>query len=294
MHSDAIEISALFSAAVVMVIYGVWRINHSAIELETTNQRVTLPDNAGLIMRLGATFGYIISKSHHMSKFKPNGNVDDILIQAGSPFGLNGAEYHLVSVGAVALGIGIGAIVAFLLHLNIIIALMIGAIVAAYPRLKVRSARKERVFKIERSLPHTTELIVMAMESGAQLRQALSEVVRRTDGPLTDEMSRALNTMNTGVGESEALATMAKRINMSNVDHLVTALIGTKHSGVGTYLDHLKLQVERLQRERLEASEKSARSLMVRLAIPLVVFFLPSMGLVLLGPGMVQIMHGLG
>ena len=52
-------------------------------------------------------------------------------------------------------------------------------------------------------------------------------------------------------------------------------------------------EVDRLRRERMEQAEKDARSMMVKITIPLALFFLPSIGILLLGPGLVQILHGL-
>lgn len=291
MNSAVVEVPFLAGLSAILVIYGIWRVNHATLGMVERGVTADV-SSAPLIIRLGASVGRLIP-----SRLRPRGVSQDLearLMLAGSPFGLSATEFTMISTGALVLGGIVGIACLLLLKLNLIFAMAAGGFIAYYPSLAVRSARKTRVRQVERELPYTTELLVMAIESGMQLRAALTEVTIQTAGVLVDEIKTVLSTINTGMSETDALTAMSMRLGMANVDHLVSALAGTHSSGVGTYLEHLKTQVGRLRRERMETADKKARSMMVKITIPLALFFLPAIGILLLGPGFTQIIHGLG
>ena len=291
-NGAVLEVASLIGLSVIVIVYGLWKMNHHALIIDEGNVTVNIHPDAPLIIRLGAAVGKVIARN---PRFRRNASrdIETRLMLAGNPYGLTGNEFALVSTGAIVLGFVVAILCMLLLNINILLAAIFGVFIAIYPSQALKAARKKRIKRIERELPYTMELLVMAMEAGMQLRAALHEVTVQASGVLVDEIKNVLNSINTGMSEAEALTSMSTRLALPNVDHLVTALVGTRSSGVGTYLEHLRAQVDRLRRERMEQAEKDARSMMVKITIPLALFFLPSIGILLLGPGFVQILHGL-
>ena len=291
-NSAVLEVAFLIGLSMGAIVYGLWKINHRTLVIDEGSVAINVRSDAPLIIRLGAALGKVIARN---PRFRRNASksIETQLMLAGNPYGLSGSEFTLVSMGAIVLGFIVGIVCMLLLNLNILFAAVFGILIAIYPSQALKAARKTRVKKVERELPYTMELLVMAMEAGMQLRAALHEVTVQASGVLIDEIKIVLSSINTGMSEAEALTAMSTRLALPNVDHLVTALVGTRSSGVGTYLEHLRAQVDRLRRERMEQAEKDARSMMVKITIPLALFFLPSIGILLLGPGLVQILHGL-
>ena len=150
--------------------------------------------------------------------------------------------------------------------------------------------------QIQRSLPDLIDLLTISVEAGLGFDAALAHVRRNVTGALSDEIGRTLQEMQLGVPRSQALRDLADRSDVPELRGFVLAMVqadkfGTTISGV------LRSQSKELRLRRRQRAEEIAMKVPVKLLIPLILGFLPAMFIVVVGPGIIRLIHkfsGLG
>jgi len=157
--------------------------------------------------------------------------------------------------------------------------------------LKFRIAGRR--MRILHALPDALDLLVVCVESGMGLDQALSRVGRemRLAGP---ELSREMKVLNlelrAGKMRREALKNLALRVGLEDMNSLVTMLIQADAFGASV-ADTLRVYSDALRVRRCRRAEEMAAKLPVKLLFPLVLFILPALFVVILGPAGIQLMR---
>lgn len=163
------------------------------------------------------------------------------------------------------------------------------------PTLGLEKLVKERQMKLKISLPDALDLLVVAVEAGLGLDQALQYVSREIQNghaELADELSLVGFEMRAGKRRSESLRNLAVRTGEAELRKLVAILTQSDRFGTSmgeslrTHSDYMRL------RRKQEAEEKAAK-IGVKLVFPIFLFILPSMMLVAAGPALLQIFSGL-
>lgn len=156
---------------------------------------------------------------------------------------------------------------------------------AAAPTLHVRRARRQRVERIEQDLPIALDLLATLGESGVGFDAALERVcsTRLSLRPLAQEFRRYQADLLSGRPRVASLRRLSRRIELTSVSVLVSALVQAEQLGMGLS-DVLKRQAEDLRDRRRERANAFAAGLPVKLMFPLVACFLPGIFLWTLGP----------
>ena len=165
-----------------------------------------------------------------------------------------------------------------------LVMLVLGALIGWFG-IDVMLARfhQQRRQAILRDLPTLMDLLVLSLEAGMGLDRALRTVIREYQSPLSDEIQRVLIDMDLGVGRGDAFERMALRVGLENLHALSRAIIQSEELGVslvGTMQNHSR--EVRISRRR--DAEAEALRAPIKMLIPLVVFILPTLFLLLLGP----------
>ncbi len=155
----------------------------------------------------------------------------------------------------------------------------------------VQSKAKARKNDILRALPFTFDLISISVSAGMALDGAMTVVSERTKGPLADELSRTLREINLGIPRSEALLNLCKRTGVEDLKNFVVAINYISKLG-GSLSEVIKVQTEAMRVKRRQRAETKANQAPVKMMIPLVLFILPCLFLVILGPAAVQFASG--
>lgn len=160
-----------------------------------------------------------------LSKFRFSKHLQRLIDQAGIP----------MKAGALVLGIlSLGGLV-FLLALDLLdsllLALLVGLIASSLPYLYIRRKKRKRQEDFESLLPEAIDMITNALKSGFSLESALSMAAREIRDPLGIEFAIAFEEQNLGVGLSEALTNMGKRVESEDLGLLTTALLIQKKTG---------------------------------------------------------------
>lgn len=133
-------------------------------------------------------------------------------------------------------------------------------------------------------LPAVLDLTAMLLQAGSSLSAALVRVAEAPKiTPLTFELMRLRQRLQSGVGLEQALQQLANRLPLPEVNAFVmTAMHAIKNGSVLS--DALLFQAQQRRQEALLRMEKRAQEAPVKLLLPLVLCFFPVSFLLLLGP----------
>ena len=153
---------------------------------------------------------------------------------------------------------------------------------------KMVSARQRR---LRIGLPDALDLMVIAVESGVGIDQTFVSVtteLRDTHRDVTDELSLVMLEMRAGTSRIEALHNLATRTCEPEVRKLVAVLAQTDRFGT-SISEALRAHADFMRVTRRLAAEEKAGKLGVKLVFPIFFLILPSMALVVAGPGLLQV-----
>jgi tight adherence protein C len=153
------------------------------------------------------------------------------------------------------------------------------------------SARaKERQRAIVRDLPDTLDQITICMEAGLGFESSLARASQGNDRPLARELGRMLQEIQVGVGRRQALRGLAERNDVPDLRHFVTATLQAETYGVPV-ARVLHTHAAELRTKRRQRAEEAARKLPLKLLIPLVLFVMPPLFIILVGPAALRLME---
>lgn len=233
------------------------------------------------------------------TRMTPAGATDEtraLLQKAGNPGRIGVAEFIGIKIVVFIVFIGVGIVVQLMVDdITYRIMLLILCIVIGYaaPDTYVQSLIRERANLIKKKLPDTIDLLIVSVEAGLGFDQAVAKVVEKVTGPIAIEFGRALDEMRLGKQRSRALKDMAARMDIQEVSTFVAAITQSEQLGV-SISTVLRVQSESIRVARAQAIREAAAKLPVLMLIPLVFFIFPSIFVVLLGPGLINIMKSLG
>jgi tight adherence protein C len=141
------------------------------------------------------------------------------------------------------------------------------------------------------ALPDALDLLVVCVEAGLGLDQALRTVSRElviTHPEMCEELQLISLEMRAGTSRSQALANLAKRTMEPEVQKLVAILQQTDRFGT-SMAESLRTHSDFMRIRRRQEAEERAGKVGVKLVFPIFFFVLPSMILVAAGPGLLRL-----
>jgi tight adherence protein C len=163
------------------------------------------------------------------------------------------------------------------------------------PRFLLKRKMKERQMRIRLGLADALDLTVICVEAGLSLDQALLRVgedLRHVHPDLSDEFHLVNLEMRAGKPRPEALRNLVARTGVEDIKALVAVLVQTDRFGT-SIAQALRVHSDSLRTERRQRAEEQAAKTTIKLVIPLVVFVLPSVIFVTLGPAVIQLIRTL-
>lgn len=148
--------------------------------------------------------------------------------------------------------------------------------------------RKREIFE---AFPDALDLLTVCVEAGLGLDAALQRVaeeMRLKSVPLAEELSLVTLELRAGNSKERALRNLALRTGVDDVDTLVAMLIQAERFGT-SIADSLRVHADTLRTKRRLRAEEAAAKIALKLLFPLIFCIFPTMLLVLLGPGFIQI-----
>jgi tight adherence protein C len=148
-----------------------------------------------------------------------------------------------------------------------------------------------RQMNIKLALPEALDLMVICIEAGLGLDQAVlrvSDELRLSQPELTQEFTILNLEQRAGRPRAEAWKNLADRTDLDSVRGLVATLTQADHFGT-SIANSLRVHSEVLRTERRQEAEEQAAKTTVKLVFPLVFFIFPSLFLVVLGPSLIKL-----
>jgi tight adherence protein C len=161
------------------------------------------------------------------------------------------------------------------------------------PRFLLKRKLQERQRRIRLGLPDGLDLTVICVEAGLSLDQAMMRVgndLSHAHPELSGEFHLFDLETRAGKPRVEALRNLAERTGVDDLRSLVGTLIQTDRFGTSV-AQALRVHSESLRTERRQRAEEQAAKTTVKMIIPLVLFVMPSLIFVTVGPAVIQLMH---
>jgi tight adherence protein C len=163
------------------------------------------------------------------------------------------------------------------------------------PNLWLGSKVKERQSAIERALPDAMDLLVTCVEAGLGIDSAMSRVSEEmslASRVLGAELNLTFLEIQAGISRPDAFRRLADRTGVEDLRSLSAMLIQTDLFGTSV-ARALRVHADGMRIRRMQRAEERAAMVGVKMTIPLILFILPSLISVLLGPAMVSIFEQL-
>ncbi len=160
-----------------------------------------------------------------------------------------------------------------------------------FPRifLEKKVAKRQEILRL--SLPDALDLMVVSVEAGLGLDQAIQHVARElqvSHPELSEELSLVMLEMRAGKRRPDALRNFAERTGEPEIRKLVAILIQNDRFGTSMG-ESLRTHSDFMRTRRRQEAEERAGKVGVKLVFPIFFFILPSMLIVAAGPGILQI-----
>jgi tight adherence protein C len=144
-----------------------------------------------------------------------------------------------------------------------------------------RHAQRRR--QILRDLPTVMDLLVLSLEAGMGLDRALRTILREFHSAFADEIQRVMSDIDLGTSRGAAFERMAVRVGLEDLRALSRAIIQSDELGV-SLVGVMQTQSHEVRLTRRRAAEAQALEAPIKMLIPLVIFILPTLFMLLLGP----------
>ena len=177
-------------------------------------------------------------------------------------------------------------------------AMVMGSVFAGYkaPDLFINNMKKKRSDLIRKGLPDALDLLVICAEAGLTVDAAFNRVSKelgRAFPELADEF--ALTAIELGFLQErrQAYENLAQRVDLESLRGVVTTLIQTEKYGT-PLASALRVLSAEFRNERMMKAEEKAARLPAIMTVPLILFILPVLFVVILGPAACSIGDALG
>ena len=174
---------------------------------------------------------------------------------------------------------------------KILIALAVAAVGFYGPNLYISNIVGKRQTSIRRAWPDALDLLLICVESGMSAEAAfrkVSEEIGAQSVPLAEELTLTTAELSYLQERRQAYENLGARTGLETVKSVMTSLIQAER--YGTPLGHsLRVLAQENRDQRMNAAEKKAAALPPKLTVPMIIFFLPVLMAVILGPAAIQI-----
>lgn len=172
---------------------------------------------------------------------------------------------------------------------------MLLALFAAYvgmqlPMLFLKNQIEKRKVSIRRAFPDALDLLLICVESGMSIEVAfkrVSQEVGTQSIPLAEELTLTTAELSYLQDRRLAYENLAKRTDLEGVKAVCMALIQAERYGT-PLANTLRVMAQENRDMRMSEAEKKAAALPPKLTVPMIVFFLPCLFIVIMGPAAIR------
>ena len=159
------------------------------------------------------------------------------------------------------------------------------------PNLYISNAAAKRKESIVGAFPDALDLLLICVESGMSIEAAIQKVSAEVGGTsieLAEELGLLTAELSYLPERRQAYEGLAKRTNHPGIKSVATAMIQAERYGTPLGAA-LRVMAKENRELRLSAAEKKAAALPAKLTVPMILFFLPVLFVVILGPAIIKV-----
>jgi tight adherence protein C len=203
--------------------------------------------------------------------------------------------FEIKGLGLIVVGI-VGAPIGLVIAggLGAVIGAAVGAVLGFFlPDLVVYDLSQRRQEKIARTLPDVLDTLTVSVEAGLGFDAALAQITRYGRGPIVGEFARVLQEMQIGLSRVDALRALGQRTSVMELRSFCAILVQASELGV-PIASVLREQAKEMRIRRRQRAEELAQKVPIKILFPLIFCLFPVIFIVVLGPGMINILNTLG
>ena len=160
------------------------------------------------------------------------------------------------------------------------------------PQILIKNKIQNRQKAIQIALPDALDLLIICVDAGLSMEAALHRVAKELQyqGPeLSEELGLATAELAFLTDRRQAMLNLSERTGLPAIKALVTAMVQAERYGTAIGVS-LRVLSEEQRDERMSRAEQKAGALPAQLTVPMIVFFLPVLFVVLLGPAIIKVL----
>jgi len=164
------------------------------------------------------------------------------------------------------------------------------------PSMVLGRMAKRRQHRIRLALADALDLLVVSVEAGLGLDQAIQRVgdeIAFAHQNLSDELRLVNLELRAGKGRTDALRALAERTGVDDLASLVAMLVQTDRFGT-SIAQSLRIHAETLRTKRRQRAEEAAAKTGVKMVFPLVFCIFPAIWVVTIGPAAIKFIEVIG
>jgi tight adherence protein C len=161
------------------------------------------------------------------------------------------------------------------------------------PGLYIKNKIAKRQLSIKRAFPDALDLLLICVESGMSIEagfRKVSEEIGTQSIPLAEELTLTTAELSYLQDRRQAYENLAKRTNIDGVKSVCMALQQAERYGT-PLAQTLRVMAQENRDMRMAEAEKKAAGLPPKLTVPMILFFLPVLFVVILGPAAIRVME---
>jgi tight adherence protein C len=161
--------------------------------------------------------------------------------------------------------------------------------------LLVKNVGDNRIKKLTRALPDALDLMVICAEAGLSLEASIKRVgneIAGVSGEMSDELLLTAIELNFMPDRTKALQNLAKRTDLPKLRALVNSLVQSERFGT-PLANSLRVLSNEFRNERMMIAEEKAAKLPAIMTVPMIIFILPSLFMVIIGPVVLRVLDTL-
>ena len=159
------------------------------------------------------------------------------------------------------------------------------------PKLVLKSLARGRQHRLKLALPDALDLLVVCVEAGMGLNQAIvkvAEELEKTHPEISEELKLVNLEIRAGRTRTEALKNLGERTGVDDIISLAAMLVQTDKFGTSV-AKSLRVHSDCLRTERIQRAEEAAAKTTIKLIFPLLFCIFPALLVVILGPAFLNL-----
>ncbi|HEY5729190.1 MAG TPA: type II secretion system F family protein [Anaerolineales bacterium] len=228
-----------------------------------------------------------------LGRLTPANSIEQLRRQlyiAGYPLGLGPREFFGLRIAFIFFGFFLALLMLRrgINSVNLLLGAAIFFVCLIFPVLWLRMLVGSRQDKLRKGLPDALDMLSVCADAGLGFDQALQRISEHWTTPIGLELGRVVAEMEMGSSRREALRNLADRLDVSEISSFVSVILQSEQLGM-SIADTLHAQAEQMRIERRFRAQEVARTLPIKMLIPLAFMIFPAILAVILGPAIPQL-----